>query len=157
MKVIRNTPHQLILDSKPWLAGIIVIVVILVSLGVGLAAVLDGEFIFGLVFMVAGGGIGGLCFAMIIRRNQLILDRSRNLIEMRRRTMFGMKTRDFDLRDLTEAITQSSRSNEGADTHRLALMIDGHAEPFTDVYTSGKGADRAAEVVNNWLDGRAQL
>ena len=65
MKITRNLPEQLILDHTPWLFSLIFGGMAFLFFGIGLALMMSGEF-FGLIFALAGGGIGGLVFFMIL-------------------------------------------------------------------------------------------
>ena len=154
MKVIRDTPDQLIVENNPiWLA-VFVTVFGLVFLGIGLAVV-STEMALGLMFITAGLGIA-IGFNMIfVRRTQLILDTARNLVELRRRGWLGYSSRTWELRYLERAVVETSRSGD-TDTHRAALVIsdgiDAGTHPVTWVYSSGRGAERAMNAVNGWLD-----
>tara|TARA_R110002072_G_scaffold82776_3_gene188365 strand:+ start:351 stop:749 length:399 start_codon:yes stop_codon:yes gene_type:complete len=120
MKITHNAPDLLIIDSKPWPVGIILVGMVLVVVGYGLETLLNGDTFTGLTTVLLGGGIGGLFIAIFVRRNQLVLDR-----------------------------------RDKQDTHRMTLELNGGMDaglhPFTEVYTSGRGAQRAADAVNGWL------
>lgn len=154
MKIIRDTPAQLIVENNPvWLA-IFITVFGLVFVAVGLS-MLDSEPGMGLA-MSAGGLAMTVGFNMIfVRRAQLILDRERNLVELRRRGWLGYSSRTWALDALDRAIVQTSRSG-GSDTHRAAFVIgrgmDAGTYPLTWVYSSGRGAERAEQAINGWLD-----
>lgn len=154
MKIIRETPDQLIIENNPvWLA-IFVTIFGLVFLGVGLFIV-SSEPGVGHAFIAGGLGIS-IGFNMIfVRRTQLILDTTRNLLELRRRGWLGYSSRIWELRYLERVIVETSRSGD-TDTHRAALLINGGMDagthPITWVYSSGRGAERAQNAVNGWLD-----
>ncbi len=153
MKVTRNLPEQLIIENNPiWLA-IFVSVFGLVFFGVGLANV-SSEPAMGIAFMLGGLGIAVGFNIIFIRRTQLILDRTRNLVELRRRSWIKYYTMSWQLNFLDRAIIQTSRSGD-TDTHRAALVITGGMDagthPITLVYSSGSGARRAASAINDWL------
>ena len=154
MKITHNTPDLLIIDNTPWLVGILLAGMILMPVGFGINALFSGDIQTGLLVLILGGGFGALFFAVFVRRNQLVLDRRDNRVEMRRRTLFRQTSIRHDLRHLRRAIVQTSRS-DNSDTHRMTLELDGGMDPglhpFTSVYTSGKGARRGADAVNAWL------
>jgi len=74
MKVIRDTPDQLILEETPWLLGIGMVGFILAFVGPGLFLVMSGEWM-GLFFAAIGGGLGFMALAVFVERIQLIFDR----------------------------------------------------------------------------------
>ncbi|MGC1503218.1 MAG: hypothetical protein WA782_03660 [Sulfitobacter sp.] len=154
MKVVRETPDQLIVENNPVGLAIFVSVFGLVFFGIGLSVV-GSEPGTGLAFMAGGLGIA-IGFNMIfVRRTQLILDTSRNLVELRRRGWLGYSSQTWELQYLERVIVETSRSGD-SDTHRAALVIsdgmDAGTHPVTWVYSSGRGAERAQNAVNGWLD-----
>ncbi len=154
MKITHNAPDLLIIDSKPWPVRIILVGMVLVVVGYGLETFLNGDTFTGLMTVLLGGGIGGLFIAIFVRRNQLVLDRRDNRLELRRRTLFRHTRVRHDLRHLRRAIVETARGDK-KDTHRMTLELTGGMDaglhPFTEVYTSGRGAQRAADAVNGWL------
>ena len=85
-----------------------------------------------------------------MRRNQLILDRVRGQVILRRRTIFGYSQKSYDLADLDGAEVQSQRS-DGNRIHRMVLRLGDETCPFVDAFASGSGAEQAAKAVNDWL------
>jgi hypothetical protein len=159
MKIVRNTPEQLILRSTPWLLGVIFIVVILGLTSISLNALLNGDLILAVSLFLFGPMFAGLFFVLFIQRDDLILDRSRDLLELRHATVLERRKIQHKLRHLKEAIVQTSRSSDnGGPTHRVALVLNGGMDagthPVTEVYTSGCGAQRAAAAINDWLAAR---
>jgi len=154
MKITRDTPEQLIIENNPiWLA-VFLTLFSLIFIGIGLFMMRE-EFWFGLLFVGSGLIVGTLFSVIFIRRTQFIFDRPGNLVEMRRKSLLGFTNRTWELQYLDRAIVQSSRSSEGTTTYRAALVFDGGMDagthPITIVYSSGSGADRAANAVNHWL------
>lgn len=154
MKIKNNTPDLLIIDNAPWLLSFLLAGSILMPVGFAINALFSGDIQTGLRVLVIGGGFGALFFAAFVSRDQLVLDRRDNRVEMRRRTLFRQTSIRHDLRYLRRAIVQTSRS-DNSDTHRMTLELDGGMDPglhpFTTAYTSGKGARRGADAVNAWL------
>ncbi|MFG5383753.1 hypothetical protein ACEWPN_21555 [Yoonia sp. R2-816] len=154
MTIVRNSPQQLILRSVPWVLGVIFAATILGLSAAGLKNLAAGQydtaammFLFGPVFM-------GIFFAVFVRRDDLILDRSRNLLELRHATVRGRRKIRHDLHHLSRAMVQTNHSNDG-ETYRVALVLDGGMDagihPVTEVYTGGTGAQRTVDVINAWL------
>ena len=152
MKVTRDTPDQLIIENNPLWLAILVSLFGLTFLGIGLAN-FGSDPGTGAIFALCGLGIAVGFNMIFIRRTQLILDRSRQLVELRRRSWFGYSRMTWDLRHLSGAIVQTSRSGD-TDTHRAALVFDGGMDagthPVTLVYSSGRGARRAKEAIDAW-------
>ena len=155
MKVSRNTPDQLIVEDVPWLLGIMLAGFILLFVGVGIGLVLSGE-IFGLLFAIGGGGVGGLCFALMVRRVQVILDRPTGTLVIRRRSVLGYSEVRHDLADLSGAILEETRSSKGSTLRRPTLVLDrGMSQgrhPVVATYMQRKAGD-----YDRWLGGMRRL
>ncbi len=155
MKIVRNTPEQLIIRSVPWVIAIMLSVFLLAVIGFGLSSLFAGNTansfwglflipLFLAVFMI-----------IFVRRDDLILDRSRNLLELRHSTFRGRTTIQHKLEHLARAKLETSHGSEGGTTHRIALELDGGMDagthPVTPVYVSGNGAKRGVDAINAWL------
>ena len=156
MKVTNDTPDLLIVDDKPVLLGIALILFILVFAGIGLGVTLSGEWL-GLVFSLVGGGLGLGAFAVFVRRVQVVFHRPEGYVEFRRRNLFGGRSERFALGDVARAEIEESRSTENGPTWRVVVVIDGghgpaRREPVTIAYSNGRGHHRAADAINRWLD-----
>jgi hypothetical protein len=155
MKIVRNTPEQLILRSVPWIMALVFSVFILVMIGFGLNALMKGDGMdafWGLLGVPAFLGIFLVAFA---RRDEVILDRSRNLVELRHSTFLGRTRVQHAFTHLERAIMQAHSGSKGGTTYRVALVLGGGMDagthPVTPVYSSGNGVKRAVETINNWL------
>lgn len=157
MKINKDSPELLIIDNQPWLVAALLGVMMLAFVGAGLSMLTTDEWVLGLFFSVGGGLFFVFFFWAFVRRNQLILDRHAATLTLRRRTLTGYRETVHELQHLERAIVETSRSDK-TNTHRMALVLKGGMDagthPFTSVYTSGRGADRAADAVNAWLDDR---
>lgn len=163
MKVTRNTPNQLILSDTPWFIGITLVffILIFVSLGIFLATEGGEAILFGLIFALGGGGLGFGAFCAFVRRVQVILDRDKNSITIRRQSVFGYEQVEHVLSNLSHAETESttSRSDNGTSTlYRPILILDegmsAGRHPIVEAYSSGRGAHRLVDAVNDWLPAR---
>ncbi|WP_170359972.1 hypothetical protein [Ruegeria arenilitoris] len=163
MKVTRNTPNQLILSDTPWFIGITLVLFILIFVGVGLFLMTEGgeAILFGLIFALGGGGLGFGAFCAFVRRVQVILDRDKDSIVIRRHSVFGYDAVEHMLSNLSHAEIETtiSRSNKGSSTlYRPVLILDkGMSEgrhPIVEAYSSGRGAHRLVDAVNEWLPAR---
>ena len=153
MKVTHDTPEKLIIENNPiWLA-IFISVFGMVFVAVGLF-LMSQEFWMGLLFAGAGLVVIVVFNLAFTRRTQFIFDHPGNLVDMRRKSLLGFTNRTWSLEHLDRAVIQSSRSDNST-TYRAALVFNGGMDPgtvpITIVYSSGSGAERAANAVNNWL------
>jgi hypothetical protein len=155
LKVAADTPDLLIIDDKPLLMGVMLIVFILIFLGAGFMIVMSGE-PFGILFGLFGGGMGLVAFAVFVRRVQVVFHRSEGYVEFRRRNLFGGSRVRHALREIARAELEESRSDDGGPLWRVVLVIEeGQSvgrHPVTLAYTNGRGHQRAAEAINRWLD-----
>lgn len=163
MKVTRNSPNQLILSDTPWFIGITLVFFILAFVGAGLFMVSEGGegILFGIFFALFGGGMGLGAFCAFVRRVQVILDRNKDKIMIRRQSVFGYDTVEHLLANLSHAEIEStaSRSNKGTSTrYRPVLILDkGMSEgrhPIVEAFSNGRGAHRLVDAVNDWLPAR---
>ena len=155
MKVTRNTPDQLIIESKPWLIGVMILLFILIFVGAGLAMIAQGDWI-GLLFAGFGGGLGILGFWAFVRREQVIFHRPQGFLELRRKTIFSMTRVRHDLGEVSRAIVEESRSTKGAILQRVTLEFDrGQStgrHPLTEAYSNIGNPSAIADTINAWLD-----
>ncbi|MVO17730.1 hypothetical protein [Parasedimentitalea huanghaiensis] len=154
MKIVRNTPQQLIIANKPWLIGIALIMFILAFVGAGLLVATE-EPLFGIPFGLFGGGIGAVCFVAFVRRVQVIFDCSSNLITIRKQSLYAYSEETHPLSQLNKAVletTVSSMNNGNASTmYRPSLDIGGTLHPMVTSYTNTRGPARLVNAVNKWL------
>lgn len=157
MKVTRNTPDQLIVDDTPWIIGILMALFILLFSGAGLAILASGEWA-GLLFIVVGGGVGLVCFAVFVVRVQVIFDRPTNALVMRRRSVFSYSEVRHDLSDLQGVVLEQTTGSKGGTLYRPTLVLDrGMSKgrhPIVQAYTNFRGPHLVHDAVKAWL-GRA--
>ena len=162
MKIVRNTPEQLIIRNAPWAIGIVLALAILAMSAASLYGLGQGDYKFAAIMFACGPVFTGLFFALFVRRDDLILDRSRNLLELRHATVRGRQKVRHDLTYLEKAVVQTQGArNRGSSTtaqgptHRVAIVLHGGMDagthPITPVYASGNAADLAAKAINAWL------
>lgn len=153
MKVARNTPEQLILDEKPWVAAVGISALFLVFTGIAVASVLEGE-PSGLVALL-GSGMAGIAFWAFVRRTQLILLRPDGEMILRRRWLNGYSEDRYRLEALQGAEVETTTGDKGRRLSRPVLVMqEGHEPqrvPLRKAYSSGGGSDHAAHVIERWL------
>lgn len=155
MRIVRNTPEQLVLRSIPWIIAIMLSVFLLAVISFGLNSLFEGNRTDAFWGLLAIPLFVSIFIMVFVRRDDLILDRSRNLLELRHSTFRGRTKIQHKLEHLKQAKLQSSRSNKGGTTYRIALVLDGGMDagihPVTPVYVSGNGAKHGVEAINAWL------
>jgi hypothetical protein len=154
MKVIRNTPQQLIVANKPWLTGIALILFILAFVGAGLLVATE-EPLFGIPFALFGGGIGAVCFVAFVRRVQVILDCTSNLITIRTQSLYAYSEETHPLSQLNKAVLETTNSSlkhgNNSPMYRPSLDIGGSLHPMVESYTNTGGPARLVNAVNTWI------
>ncbi|MEJ8561431.1 hypothetical protein QTO30_09540 [Yoonia sp. GPGPB17] len=155
MKIVRNTPEQLVLRSVPWFIAITLSAAFLAVIAFGLNALFEGNMTDTFWGLIAIPLFLALFLAVFVRRDDLLLDRSRNLLELRHSTFRGRTRIQHKLEHLERAMVQSSRTSKGGTTYRIALVLNGGMDagthPVTPVYTGGNGAKRGVKTINDWL------
>ena len=151
MKVKRNTESQLIIANIPWLIGSFLVIFILIFVGIGLGMVFSGEWA-GLIFVLAGGGVGALCFIAFVRRMQMIFDRPSDTILIRRRSVFGYSQTRLKLSELDRVTIETSTTSKGARVTRpTMIMTDKTRIPIVAAYTNTGGPERIRDAITDWL------
>lgn len=154
MKVTTDTPDLLIVEDRPILLAIGLIVFILIFVAVGLSMLGEGDWK-GLLFSLLGGGMGLLAFWAFVRRVQVVFNRPRNYVEFRRRNIFNASKVRHALNEIDRAVVEESTGKDGP-TYRVALVIGGGQSagrhPVTLAYSSGSAHRRVADRINAWLE-----
>ena len=154
MKVTHNDPNLLIVETRPWILGLLFGGGALAFFGAGIARLIALD-IAGLGFFA--GGLFLLLFLYIfVRRVQVVFHRPEGWVEIRSRSLRRYDRVRHELVEIERAMVQTNNSGDGGPTHRVALVIpEGQSRgkhPLTNHYTSGSGADRATKAINAWLD-----
>lgn len=154
MKVLANTPDRLILERRPWILAISILLFTLVFVAIGLSQVASGQILGSLAFGLGGGLVGFIGFWAFVRRTQVILDRGYGTVTIRRRSLFGFTQEVYPLDEVTGAEVETSSGGD-TDTHRPALALDGQTGPrrvpLVQVYVSGRSAERVVATIQDWL------
>ena len=155
MKIVRNRPEQLILRSVPWVMATLLSFFLLGAIALGLNALFAGDGSGAFWGLVAVPAILSIFLALFVRRDDLVLDRRHNLLELRHSTFRGHRRVRHKLEHLQQAKLQSIRSSKGGTTYRIALVLDGGMDegihPVTPIYANGNGARRGVAAINTWL------
>jgi hypothetical protein len=152
MKVISQSGTQLVLEDRPWLIGILMIVMVIAFLGGSLAMFSFGQIFGGLIMGLVGTGVPLLIFVLMVQRVRLTFDRASNQLIRTRKSVFGLTEKSYALSRLSHAFVSVSHGDDG-NTYRLELKLSDPDEvvPFTTYHTSGGKPERLSNEVNAWL------
>ncbi|KQB96941.1 hypothetical protein AL073_07560 [Loktanella sp. 1ANDIMAR09] len=154
MKIVHNTPEKLVLTFVPWVFATVLSALLLGVVGFGLNALFTGDVSAAFWGLLVIPAFVLLFLVIFVRRDDLILDRDSNLLELRHSTFLGRTRVQHRLEHLREAKLQSSRS-ESANTYRIALVLDGGMDAgthaVTPIYINGPGPERGVAAINAWL------
>jgi len=152
MKVIHRTDTLLMIEDKPWLLGILMIVMALIFAFGGMAMLISGELFGGLMMFLVGVGVPVLIGAVMVQRVRLTFDRTAGTLTRTRRSVLGL-TRTTHALDRLECARVGVSTDSDGSTYRTELDLRDPDEtvPFTTYYTSGGKPDEMARAVNDWL------
>lgn len=154
MKVTTNTPDLLIVEDRPLFIAIALILFTLAFVGAGLAMVSQGE-LWGLLFVILGGGMGIGFFFLFVRRVQVIFHRPEGYVEFRRKNLWSQFSVRYKLSEIDRVDMDVSRSSDGPNTYRVVLVIEkgesAGRHPITITYSNGSGHQRCKDAIEAWL------
>ena len=140
------------IEDRPWLIGILMIVMALVFAFGGLALLASGEGFGGVMMLLIGVGVPVLIGALMVQRVRLTFDRDAGIVTRTRRSVLGLTRTTHPLDRLDRAHVGASTDSDGT-TYRMELDLRDPPEviPFTSYYTSGSRPAEMARAVNDWL------
>jgi hypothetical protein len=156
MNVKETTPERLTIESRPWLLGAVLIVVIVMLAGIALFMLSENAW----VSLGLGGAAAliAVMFVIFVRRVLVIFDRAAGAVVIRTATLLGQKEQSLPLADVRHARVESFRSTSPSGgrsstrtTHRPVLETTKGPVPLTLISTSGNGAETVAIAINRWL------
>lgn len=152
MKVIHRTDQLLMVEDRPWLIGVLMIVMALVFAFGGMALLASGEIFGGLMMLGIGVGVPVLIGALMVQRVRLTFDRGAGTVTRTRRSVLGLTQTVHRLDRLDGARVGVSTDSDGS-TYRMELDLRDPPEivPFTSYHTSGRRPEEMAQAVNDWL------
>ncbi len=168
MKIISNTPDELILESRPILGGVLLIIGALVITFVGMKVIGAGNTGAGIAILIVGLGVCLAMFWAFIRYEAIRFSRPDAVVQFRSRSLSGRKSEDIPLSMVTAAVVETSMvtstsSSKGRGrkrktqtrTYRTALALrdpGATKRPLTFYYTSNeKPSHQARDAINAWL------
>lgn len=151
MNIIENTPDRLIVEHVPWRVLISMIgfmtLFVVVSILFIIAEIPWG----GVIFLAIGAGLPALVIYMTVARSQLILDRTQNLIDHRRRGFRGTTRHPLPLDKLARVYV----GQNGTKMARLFLEVtdamDAGHHAFPKDPVALEDAVAAETAIQNWL------
>ena len=152
MKVLHQTDTQLIIEDRPWLLGILMIVMAIAFLGGAIIFFSQGEMLGGAIMGGVGVGVPLLIAVIMVQRVRLTFDRGTGLLTKTRKSVFGLTQTSYALHRITRAVVGVSYGDDG-NTYRLELSLSDPVEtvPFTTYHTSGGKPEQLCDAVNTWL------
>ncbi len=152
VKIIADTPDQLILGDRPWLLGLgitLIAVTILFILAMNLmrGAVADAGWA-GLSFLFVFGA-----FVAFVRRTVVYLDRTSGRVVVRVASVFGSHETGAALTEVVQAEVQTNPvKSTRLYTHRPILRLrSGDILVLRQVYVGNRSAEVAVGRINDWL------
>jgi hypothetical protein len=156
VKVVRNTPEQLIVGDSPWATAIGLGVFVIILFGAGLMLWENAAWLSVFLFLTAFV-VGFVGLVIFVNRVQVIFLRPENRLLIRRRSVFGRSSTEHDLSQLIGAIAEEFVSNSlrGRKLHRPTLVFqrDGTKEtvPIVEVYSNEDEVHVLVDAINDWL------
>lgn len=158
MKILRDTPDELVLESRPWRLGLGLIALYLFILWAAFRLIGNGGIIGGVAMIVIGAAFVAMMFHFFIRLEKVRFSRTDACVQIRRTGLRGHSAETVALETIERAIVQTYDHGDSGPTHRTALALRADARvptvPLTLAYFAGGGAKRAATRINDWLAGR---
>lgn len=152
MTPIETTPERLMLRERPWLLGLGVSAAVLIFVGITLSESAKGNEITGPAIITA---IFAMVFAVFVRQEAVVLDRTSGEVIIRRSTLFGVTEKRHPLEGLHKAEAELDKGHsEGRSkrpTRAVLVYKSGPKVPLSEIFSSGSGADSAVRAINAWL------
>ena len=157
MKVIHRTEDLLMVEDRPWLIGIMMIVMALIFAVGGMALLASGEVFGGAMMLLIGVGVPVLIGALMVQRVRLTFDRPAGTVTRTRRSVLGLSQTVHRLDRLDRARVGVSIDSDGT-SYRMELDLRDPPEmlPFTTYHTSGRRPEAMAQAINDWLGASQQ-
>jgi len=154
MKVIRNTPNQLVVANKPWLIGTVLFLAILLFTSAGLKAA-SVEPLLGIPFGLFAGSLSVVWLVVFVRHVQVIFDRSLGQITIHKRSIYARSKETHPLPQLRRAVLEATISSmgtgNGATLYRPTLDFGDSRHTVFTHYTSTRSPARLVNTINSWL------
>lgn len=156
LRVTHISDDMLEIENRPLRRAVIAVVVILVSIAAGLAAIADGATGTGILVLCVVALIGWLYLHDLVQLTQLRLDRRAGIVRLRVTTLRGRREDTFALPDLQKlACVVHYGSSSANDESRLMLMFGPDSDRREVVVPmfrpDPEELGHLTGVVNDWL------
>jgi len=152
MRMIRNTPDQLVIAHSPWLYALMLGGFAAVFLITGFNAVLAGE-LNGLVFLVPVA-LCALFFRVLVNPVRVIFDRPSRSVEIIKTSLTGRTRVTHSLDEITLARLRKMKTSKGFTRSQMNLVIAGGQSggwhPISDM-SGARSHYRLTDLINAWL------
>ena len=153
MKIKSHTPNLLVVEDAPWALGLFAILMMLLCAAMAVASTALGSSL--LWPMLACIAFFAACFVLLVRRNQLVMDRGSGVVELRQKSLFGYRAVRHELSEISRAEVETRKNWDGQVFSRMYLVIE-HGQsagdhPFPRAFRKWSAPSRTAEVINQWL------
>lgn len=156
MKVKCENRDSLIIEERPWFAGIAISLMFLFFTGIALASVIEGAW--GGLISLVGSALAALAFYAFVRRTMVIFEPMLGTFKIRQKWVNGYKEEVYSLEKLRYAdveTRESYKNNKLKKTFRLILVMSPDNDPLkitvTEHFSGGSGAQKCADAINSLL------
>ncbi|MEL6683670.1 MAG: hypothetical protein AAFN63_14300 [Pseudomonadota bacterium] len=154
MRIVRNTPEQLILRALPPIEGVWIILLFIILSGSLILALITGPYDIAIPALALITLFVGYHLSRLINIDIISLDRRDDTLEIRRYSLLGRDRVRHPLGDLGHA-TIDLRDAPLLKRQKLALVLDKGMDAGKHIITRnhylGQGARTAADTINDWL------
>jgi hypothetical protein len=161
MKVIRDTPTQLIVENTPWMFAIMLGIMALIAFATAFILLFSGSLVGGILVGLVSAVIFPFTLYYVVQRVQIIFDTPTNTMKIRKRTLLRYTTIAHDLHHLSHAeLDTNIDSDDSTQTHCPIFVLSGGMSAgrhkMTPTHQSGHGPKRIVDAVNQWLNAARQ-
>ncbi len=153
MKITRNEPDTLQLQSVPWFFGYAIVIFILAFLYLAWAELMASDLGRAAGFLAIAIIIGGGGFCLFVKRSDVVFNSTQGTVEISERSVLGAHRQVFELGHVVEASLESVSAGGGKPRRRIVLNLSNNEDfvPLTRNYFVGQGMISGADAINTWL------
>lgn len=157
MKLIRQTPDELLLLHRPIFLCIALAAGALLALGAAVWNITQGEWLKAVIALLATAGLVAPALWFGAERVQIAFSRISGTCTIDTHRLSGVQHEVFRLGQIDAAIVETHKGQgDTAGSHRVALTFtaggDENRRPLTTGYAGGTRAKDIAARINGWLD-----
>lgn len=152
MRIIRNTPDQLVLAHSPWGFGVLIGGFAAIALISALDKLLSGD-ISGLIFLLPVA-LMALFFRILVNPVRVIFDRPSQSVEIIKTTLGGRRRVIHALDEITRAMLRKMKNSKGFTRSQMQLVIAGGESRGFHAISDMSGARShypLTDLINAWL------